>query len=118
MPTILVADNEEAILSLFRQMLEREGFKRGHCHQRREAVEACAREDDRIALAILDVQMPVMSGPEAVAQLHRRCPGLPVILMSGYDSPPALPGRPMRRPWGSFPSLSLARPLERPCVSR
>lgn len=37
--------------------------------------------------AVLDVEMPVVGGFEALAELRRRCPDVPVVILSGFTSP-------------------------------
>src|SRR5436190_6667164 len=48
-----------------------------------EAVQAALNSD--VDLAILDVAMPRMTGLQAVAELHRRRPGLRFLMLSMYD---------------------------------
>lgn len=45
---------------------------------------------DELALVILDSTMPVMGGEAALGQIKALAPGLPVILVSGYDAPQAI----------------------------
>jgi DNA-binding NarL/FixJ family response regulator len=49
-----------------------------------EALEAALREE--IDLAVLDVSMPRMTGLQAAAELSRRRPGLPILMLSMHDS--------------------------------
>jgi CheY-like chemotaxis protein len=49
-----------------------------------EAIEVCEQHQDSIDLLLSDVVMPGMSGPELADRLRQQCPGLPVLLMSGY----------------------------------
>ena len=48
------------------------------------ALEAALREE--IDLAVLDVSMPRMTGLQAAAELSRRRPGLPILMLSMHDS--------------------------------
>jgi DNA-binding NarL/FixJ family response regulator len=49
-----------------------------------EAVRLAAREE--IDLAILDVSMPRMTGLQAARELHRRRPGLPIVILTMHES--------------------------------
>jgi DNA-binding NarL/FixJ family response regulator len=49
-----------------------------------EAIEKALAND--IDLAILDVSMPRLTGLQATAELHRRCPGMRVLILSVHDS--------------------------------
>ena len=49
-----------------------------------EALETALREE--IDLAVLDVSMPRMTGLQAAAELSRRRPGLPILMLSMHDS--------------------------------
>jgi DNA-binding NarL/FixJ family response regulator len=49
-----------------------------------EALEAALREE--IDLAVLDVSMPRMTGLQVAAELSRRRPGLPMLMLSMHDS--------------------------------
>jgi len=49
-----------------------------------EALNAGLR--DEVDLAVLDVSMPRMTGLQAAAELSRRRPGLPILMLSMHDS--------------------------------
>jgi len=48
-------------------------------------VELFREHRDSVSVVILDLQMPVMGGEEALARLHEINPDVPVILSSGFD---------------------------------
>jgi len=81
--TVLLVEDEDAVRTVAKRMLEREGFRVVHAGSPREAMDIVAHHDD-IALILTDVVMPEMSGPELVAKLWARCPGARVLFMSGY----------------------------------
>jgi PAS domain S-box-containing protein len=83
--TILVVDDEPMVRALARRVLEMYGYS--VCEA--EGGEAAMREisadtDDTIALAVVDVVMPGMSGRELGERLRKARPRLPVVYMSGY----------------------------------
>ncbi|HEX3337216.1 MAG TPA: PAS domain S-box protein [Jatrophihabitans sp.] len=51
-----------------------------------EALEVFDREPDSFDLVLTDVAMPRMPGDELARQLKARSSGVPVIMMTGYDS--------------------------------
>ncbi|HOC70217.1 MAG: Transcriptional regulatory protein ZraR [Candidatus Hydrogenedentes bacterium ADurb.Bin101] len=79
-PVILVADDEAAQRLLLEDALTHAGFSVKTCSNGKDAVEEATRCD----LMLLDVRMPGMSGLEALEQLHRSHPELPVILLTAY----------------------------------
>lgn len=50
-----------------------------------EAVELAQREDGKIHLALLDMEMPVMNGSKIYPLLTQARPGLKVIVYSGHE---------------------------------
>jgi EAL domain-containing protein (putative c-di-GMP-specific phosphodiesterase class I)/DNA-binding NarL/FixJ family response regulator len=79
---ILVADDDPAVRSLLEHALEREDFEVVLTSNGVEAVEAIKRED--FAVMLLDVQMPVMDGLEALREIRAddRSRSLPIILIT------------------------------------
>lgn len=77
--TILVADDEERLLSLVRAYLDQEGFQVITARDGREALFAArqAKPD----LIILDLMMPEMDGYEFM-RLHRQEQNTPIILLT------------------------------------
>ena len=97
--TILVADDEEAILSLVKEILQDRGFDVLTAGDGKEALAMFEEHQNEICLVLLDLTMPKLSGREAFAEIARRRPEIPVVLSSGYtqqvvveafgDEPPA-----------------------------
>jgi CheY-like chemotaxis protein len=83
-PTILVADDDEALRTLAVKIISREGFSVLTARDGQEAVDIFEREGHRISLVLLDDVMPRMGGRAALARIRQRSPGLPAILCSGY----------------------------------
>jgi len=83
--TLLLVDDEEMILSVGTQMLERLGYKVLAARTGQEAIDIYRREGGTIAMVILDMIMPVMSGHDLFERLKDINPGLKTLLSSGYS---------------------------------
>ena len=83
--TVLVVEDEEAVLEVFRMVLERMGYRVLTASTGREAVETADTLPERIDLAILDILLPDMDGRSVYPELIRARPDLKVIVTSGYS---------------------------------
>jgi PAS domain S-box-containing protein len=83
--TVLVVDDEETVRALAARMLERCGFKVVVAGDGREAMEALSQHVQDITAVLLDLTMPHMDGREALEELRKINPNLPVVLSSGYS---------------------------------
>ena len=82
--TVLVVDDEDFVRRLARSALERFGYRTIAAENGRDAVEIYKREGG-IALVLLDLTMPVMSGEETLSELQGFDPNVRVLLTSGYN---------------------------------
>lgn len=78
---ILIADDEKEILEILRLLLTGEGYEVVTAQNGKEVLE---KADDAIDLYILDVNMPVMSGFEAGAELRKQYDA-PIIFLTAYS---------------------------------
>ena len=83
--TILLVDDEESILSIGKQMLERIGFDVLTACDGREALSRFREHSDMIDLVILDLTMPHLDGEEAFRELRRIRRNIRVLMSSGYN---------------------------------
>ena len=83
--TILVVDDEEAVIEIAQAFLERAGFRVLTAAGGREAVAALQTHGDDIDAVVLDLVMPEMGGAETFDALRRIRPELPILVVSGYD---------------------------------
>ncbi len=84
--TILVAEDEEALRSLARSILEELGYTVLLAKDGVEAVELYKANQERIALMLFDIVMPHMGGREAYEQISSLGGDGPVIFMTGYSA--------------------------------
>ena len=82
--TILLVEDEEEVLALSRDILEASGYTVLPAANGAKALQICEQHKGGIHLAICDVIMPKMSGPELVQRLASRFPGIKILFMSGY----------------------------------
>ena len=83
--TILVIEDEEPLVELFRQILERLGYRVLQARTGREAVEFAKTFDGQIDLALLDIKLPDMDGGRVYPLIMEARPDLKVIVCSGYS---------------------------------
>ena len=82
---MLFVDDEPAIRSAGRQMLEHFGLDVLEAGDGREAIAVFERFGAEIRAVILDMTMPQMNGEEAFRELRRLRAEVVVILSSGYN---------------------------------
>ncbi len=81
--TILVVDDDAAVLEYCRSVLAQEGYRVLPASGGPEALAICGR-GERIDMALVDVMMPGMPGIELVKRLEALAPSPKVALISGY----------------------------------
>ncbi len=82
---ILLVDDEDTIREVIAQMLEDMGYVVSTSSNGAEAVEHYRVNGESIDLVILDIVMPVMSGPETFDALKAINPKVAVLIASGYS---------------------------------
>ena len=82
---ILLVDDEEMILDVGRQMLERLGYDVKTAVSGRQALELLRQDNGSIRLVVLDMVMPDMSGEKTFSALKDIRPTVKVLLSSGYS---------------------------------
>jgi len=83
--TILLADDDEAVLGVTKAMLENAGYTVLLARDGEEALRVFNADHTRIDLAVLDVVMPKLGGKAVVDQIHENNPEFPVLFSSGYS---------------------------------
>jgi CheY-like chemotaxis protein len=83
--TLLLVDDEEMILNVGTQMLTRLGYTVLTAQTGQAAIDIYRRQMDDIAMVILDMIMPVMSGRDIFERLREINPGIKTLLSSGYS---------------------------------
>ena len=82
---ILLVDDEEAILTMEKQMLERLGYQVTSRTSSIEALEAFRTTPDKFDLVITDMAMPNMPGNQFAVELTKIRPDIPILLCTGFS---------------------------------
>jgi two-component system cell cycle sensor histidine kinase/response regulator CckA len=83
--TILLIDDEDIVIDIGGQILERLGYRAVTARSGREAIEIYRANKNKINIVILDVIMPDMGGGETYDRLKKINPAIKVLLSSGYS---------------------------------
>ena len=83
--TILVVEDEELVVSVYRSILEELGYHVLAARTGREALDIVKSYDGKIDLALLDIMLPDINGALLYPLLMKAWPGLKVIVCSGYS---------------------------------
>lgn len=83
--TILLVDDDEAVLEVEQKMLETLGYHVFSTNRGKEAVKIYKEHKSTIRLIILDLIMPEMSGVETFEQLKKINPVVKVLISSGFS---------------------------------
>jgi two-component system, cell cycle sensor histidine kinase and response regulator CckA len=84
--TVLVADDHDGVREAAKAMLEAFGYRVLSASSGAEAIDIFAANLNSIDLVILDVVMPIMTGPQVLAKMLASKPSLKAILTTGYTS--------------------------------
>ncbi len=82
---ILLVDDEEAIVTVEKEMLERLGYQVVSRTSSVEALEAFRGNPDKFDVVITDMNMPNMSGDRLATELVKIRPDIPVVLCTGFS---------------------------------
>ena len=81
-PTVCVVDDDHSVRRSLARLLRTAGYR---AESFASAVEFLANVPrDGPACALIDVRMPEVSGFDLFGQLQQKCPGLPVVFITGH----------------------------------
>ncbi|MEI7434148.1 MAG: response regulator [Methanomicrobiales archaeon] len=81
---ILLVDDEENILTIFRLVLESKGYKVDTASTAEEALKKVGL--NKYNLCLLDLNLPDLHGTELVRQIHQIDPGMKKLMVTGESS--------------------------------
>jgi signal transduction histidine kinase/CheY-like chemotaxis protein len=87
---VLVVDDEEALRSVARRALERQGLKVVEAVDGADGLARFRQYQSMLSLVMLDITMPGLNGIELLNEIRRTHPDMPAIIASGYDRPDEL----------------------------
>lgn len=82
--SILVVDDEVAIVKMLKKILERLGYQVDGYDSGYEALQMLQAQPSRYDLVISDLTMPDMTGLDLARQIHKIEKKVPIIIMTGY----------------------------------
>jgi signal transduction histidine kinase len=83
--TVLLAEDDEGVRRLARQVLEEKGYTLLEARTGAEALDVAGQHPGPIHLLVADTVMPEMNGRELSQRLVRSRPGVKVLYVSGYS---------------------------------
>ena len=83
--TVLLVDDEDIIVEVGCEIIEKLGYTVLTARSGKEALEIYEKNRDEIALLVLDMIMPEMSGGETYDRLKKINSNIKVLLSSGYS---------------------------------
>lgn len=83
---VLMVDDEEQFRATTKKLLNRRGFKTILAGSGEGAIEKLKENPD---VVILDIKMPGMDGHQALKEIKKRSPDLPVIMLTGHGAMPS-----------------------------
>jgi PAS domain S-box-containing protein len=83
--TVLLVDDEEMIVDVGVELLQKMGYEILTAQRGKDAIEKYRQHKDRVAIVILDLIMPGMSGGKVYDRLKEINPNVKVLLSSGYS---------------------------------
>ena len=85
--TILLVDDEEALVKVGEEMLAMLGYEPVGFHSSAAALETFRASPQRFDAVLSDEAMPDMTGSELAREIRKLHPDIPIVLMSGYVTP-------------------------------
>ncbi len=84
---VLLVDDEPPVREYVRKILAKEGFAVMEAADGMEGYDLVRKLGCEMALVVTDIKMPRMDGIALAENVRQLCPGLPVLLISGYAGP-------------------------------
>jgi len=83
--TILIVDDEKALVDITAELLEKMGYHTLMAHNGLEAIDVFSEHKAEIKAILMDVIMPRCGGVEAAAHIRKENPDVGITFTTGYD---------------------------------
>ncbi|MDY6970715.1 MAG: response regulator [Thermodesulfobacteriota bacterium] len=83
---VLMVDDEDQFRATTKKLLNRRGFETILAASGKEAIAKLQKDPD---VVVLDIKMPDMDGHQALKEIKKRYPDLPVIMLTGHGARPS-----------------------------
>jgi CheY-like chemotaxis protein len=90
--SLLLVDDEPALLELLKKFLERQGYRVHSCGHPSDALKLFEDTPSRFDLIVTDLTLPGMTGEELIERIRALQPRIPAVIASGYPYQPRLAG--------------------------
>jgi DNA-binding NtrC family response regulator len=90
--SLLLVDDEPALLELLKKFLERHGHVVRACDNPAAALQLVEAEPLAFDLVVTDLTLEGMTGEEMIGRMRAASPQLRAVIASGYPYQPRLPG--------------------------
>lgn len=81
---VLIIDDSEDICDAVRDILGEIGITVLTAQDGQQGLETFLTYKDAVGVILLDMVLPVLSGPEVLKELRQHAPTLPIVISSGY----------------------------------
>lgn len=81
---ILIVDDEEVVQDVLKSLLEKNGYRTTGVYSAEEALEVLENKD--WDLVLLDLMLPGMSGLDALPEMMKKNPNLPVMMITAFGT--------------------------------
>ena len=85
--TLLIVDDDEALVELIRRMVERHGYRTLLAGNASDALEAFQTHQSEIDLVITDLVMAGTDGKTFATELIRKYPDIRILVSTGFHDP-------------------------------
>jgi DNA-binding NtrC family response regulator len=84
--TSLIVDDDPSIRTYIRAILERERFETVEAGTGKQGLDILRERGSAIHLIVSDIHMPEVDGLSFARAAAKTCPGVPIVLVSGYSA--------------------------------
>lgn len=88
MKRLLIVDDSRSVHAFVKGILNEKGFVLEHVYNGQESLQRLGNgELPKIDLILMDWEMPVMTGPEAVSAIKAKGATVPIVMMTSKNDP-------------------------------